>query len=117
MKYLTFYERTILENIKGFEDYNIKEPKNNFNKVLAVYNIFKKEFIHNNNKHIDEVNLFKEWLQGLPTILTVPFENVNILENAKKEGYNLYTENLENNFLDRYWHNLAAAFFNLKNNL
>ena len=117
MKYLTFYERTVLENIGEFQDYNISEPKTNFNKVLTVYNIFKSEFIHDNNKHIGQTELFTEWLQGLPNILTVPFENFVILENAKKEGFKLDTEQLKNNFLDMYWHNLSNAFFTLKNNL
>ena len=117
MKTLTFYERTILENIEGFGYYNINEPKDNFNKVLEVYKIFKSEYVHQNNKHLNEVHLFAEWLQGLPTILTVPFYNYEILKNAEKDGFNLMTEEAEDNFLEIYWHNLATAFFALKNNL
>jgi hypothetical protein len=116
----TFYEQTIIDNIEfsgygddveKFIDYPL------YNKIAVVYSIFKKEYIHDNNKFMNEEILFKEWLQGLPSVLTVPFYNYRILENAKKAGFSFETEQQENRFLDAYWSRLSNAFFTLKNNL
>lgn len=116
-KYFTHYEKTILENI-DLEAYDINTSNmNDFDKVCEVYTIFTKEFVHRNNKHIAQNKLFAEWLQGLPSVLTVPFYNHAILDNAKNEGFNLMTEQAEDNFLNMYWVNLANAFFTLYENL
>lgn len=130
----TFYENTILENI-DFEGYGTEQPIDDFDKIQLVYKTFQSEYVHQNNQHQNEVFLFSEWLKGLPSILTVPFYNYEILENAKKagfltiqrsvngggfetvpsEGRNL--ERQENSFLENYWIKLAKAFFTLKDNL
>lgn len=118
----TFYENTILQNI-DFEGYDIVQPTNDFDKVKEVYKTFRSEYVHQNNQHQNEVFLFSEWLLGLPSVLTVPFYNYEILENAKKANIlNLSVvkrkaEIKEDEFLQNYWIKLAHAFFTLKNNL
>ena len=121
--YKTFYENTILNSI-DLSEYGIKNDGYDYDKIKTTYNIFKSEYIHKNNEHINEVSLFSDWLRGLPTVLTVPFYNYDILENAKKDwilkinSENLkYIEKVEGNFLDNYWIKLARAFFTLKDNL
>lgn len=109
----TFFEKTILENI-NFEGYGYNNDCYLYDKVKTLYNIFKSEYIHENNKHISEIKLFASWLQGLPSVLTVPFYNFTILENALLGGFNVTDEEL---FLNEYWDNLAVAFFTLKENL
>lgn len=131
--YKTFFENTILNNI-DFTGYEVN-PENDFDKIKEVYKTFKSEFLHENNKHQNKISLFSEWLRGFPSVLTVPFYNYEILENAKNAGFfttvrlsgengkttepskGKILENQENKFLDNYWINLSNAFFTLKNNL
>ena len=116
----TFYEQTIIDSIdfNGYEnDADIYGDYPLYTNIQNVYSIFKKEHIHKNNSFMNEEILFKEWLQGLPSVLTVPFMNYIILENAKKAGFAFETEQQEERFLDAYWSRLANAFFTLKNNL
>lgn len=119
--YKTFYENTILENI-DFEGFDVIQPKNDFEKIQLVYTTFQSEYLHQNNKHLNETFLFSEWLRGLPSCLTVPFYNYDILQNAQKANL-LKLNNTksvvlkEDQFLQNYWQKLAIAFFTLKNNL
>ena len=114
--YKTFFENTIIDNI-DFDGYGLSNEMYLYDKIKTLYNIFKGEYVHQNNKHINEVILFKEWLQGLPSVLTVPFYNYEILENAKKSGYKFKNEDDEDDFCDSYWLNLSKAFFTLLDNL
>ena len=112
----TFYENTIVDNI-DLSGYGLDNDVYLYDKVKTLYNIFKREYLHDNNKHQNEIFLFSEWLRGLPSALTVPFENYLILQNALANGYNLDSEEKENDFLEKYWLNLANAFYTLKDNL
>jgi hypothetical protein len=112
-KYANFYEKMIVENI-DFEGYGISNDCYLYDKIKTLYNIFKGEFVHQNNKHFDEVILFKDWIQGLPSVLTVTFMNYEILEEATKYGIEIKDEA---SFLNNYWMNLSKAFFALKDNL
>jgi hypothetical protein len=107
-----FFENTIIESI-NFDGYKIAEYKtqNTKHKIQEVHKIFKKEFIHLYNCHELELNLFTEWLQGLPSVLTVPFMNYDILNNAKEAGFILDSEEQEDVFLSKYWKRLSEAFF------
>lgn len=118
MKTYTFYEQTIIDNI-DFDGYDSEKFKDYplYNKIQEVYSIFKKEYIHDNNKFMNEQILFKEWLQGLPSVLTVPFYNYDIITNAKESGFAFETEYQQTRFIDAYWSRLANAFFTLKENL
>lgn len=112
----TFFEQTIIDNI-NLDDYEITKDNCLYDKIKALYNIFKREYVHQNNKHLDVIFLFAQWLQGLPSTLSVPFCNNEILENALLSGCDVSTEYRENLFLNEYWNNLARAFFTLKENL
>lgn len=112
----TFFEQTIIDNI-DFNSYDISNDSYLYDKIKTLYNIFKSEYIHANNKHLNEVLLFASWLQGLPNVLTVPFNNSAILENALLNGFDVSTEQKEDTFLSDYWVNLGEAFFTLKENL
>ena len=114
---LSFWENTILNNI-DLDGYNLPNNLTDFEKVKAVYNIFKDEYLHANNKHINIENLFCDWLQGLPSCLTIPFYNYEILENAKQyKAFNLVTKKDKDIFLNNYWVLSSKSFFNLLNNL
>ena len=114
----TFYENTIIDSI-DFDGYDLNNDMYLYDKIKTLYNIFKSEYVHNNNKHLGEVILFKEWLQGLPSSCSVPFYNYDILTNGKKAGLinESASEAREDIFLEKYWLNLSLAFFTLKNNL
>jgi hypothetical protein len=117
----TFYEQTIIDNI-NFEGYGIDNDGYLYDKIKTLYNIFKQEYGFMIER-VGEVNAFKEWLQGLPSVLTVPFYNYDIINNAREVGLlratsdDWFKEKEEDSFLDRYWDRLALAFFNLKDNL
>ena len=117
----TFYEKTIIDNI-DFDGYGISNDGYLYDKIKTLYNIFKKEYGFMIGR-VGEVNAFKEWLQGLPSVLTVPFYNHEILNNAREAGLltagdeDWFKEDQEDKFLDRYWTRLANAFFTLKDNL
>ena len=125
-----FYRETIIDNI-NFDGYGVEEPKELKDKINLIYDIFNKEFGYMRSR-IGEYNAFKEWLQGLPNVLTVPFYNYDILENAKNAGFFMVTliDNDGNReqvmadgrtllrkqekFLDTYWAELSVEFFNIK---
>jgi hypothetical protein len=108
----TFFENTIIDSI-NFEGYDFPENQNNFDKVQNVYKTFLSEYGWN-VKRVGTQMAFKEWLQGLPSVLTVPFMNYDILNNAKTAGVKVDNED---DFLDTYFAKLTAAFFELKENL
>ena len=117
---LDFYQNILVNSI-DLESYDINNDVSLYDKIKTVYNIFKQEYLFpaNLKRYGNEVNCFKEWLQGLPSVLTVPFYNYEILELGKNNGA-LNTgasEARENIFLEKYWVNLAHSFFILKNKL
>lgn len=135
--YKTFFENTIIDNI-DLESYGLSNDVYLYDKIKTTYNIFKQEhgFMI---ERVGEVNAFKEWLMGLPSVLSVPFMNSEILSLAKDNGFlnvqcttnhmdgsitteyvyaeGRMLESIEDRFLNNYWTNLALAFFNLKDNL
>lgn len=72
-------------------------------------------------ERVGEVNAFKEWLQGLPSAIEVPYMYKDILNLAREggliqsdipEGRDL--DRAENRILEDYWINLSLSFFELK---
>lgn len=114
--YKTMYENIILESI-DFEGYDVEKPQTDKEKIDLAYKLFRKEYVHEHNKHRSDVYNIAEWLMGLPSIMTVPFFNKEILEKAKENGYTFDNEWAEDVFLEMYWSRLATSFINLKVNL
>lgn len=111
----TFFENTIINNI-DLESYDKSNDISTIDKINEVYKIFLNEYGFNSQRMSKE-NAFKEWLQGLPSVVNIPFYNYEIIENAKKEGFKLNKESLQDKFLSEYWMKLSLAFFTLKENL
>lgn len=113
----TYFEQTIIENI-DLSGYGIDNEGYLYDKVKTTYNIFKREYGYNIER-MGEKKAFCEWLQGLPSALTVPFYNYDILNRAylHNEIQANATEEQEDKFLDTYFMNLSSAFFTLYNNL
>lgn len=109
----THFEQTIIDNI-DFDVYGYSNDCYLYDKIKTVYNIFKSEYVHSNNKHLSEIYLFSEWLKGLPSTLSVPFYYDEIVNNAELAGIKIKDEE---KFCNDYWINLANAFFTLKDNL
>jgi hypothetical protein len=111
----TFYEQTIIDNI-DFDGYGFSNDMYLYDKIKTTYNIFKKEYGFMIER-VGEYNAFKEWIQGLPSVLTVPFMNYDIIENARKAGIVINNEVNQDRYINTYWSRLSQAFFTLKNNL
>jgi len=114
----TFYESIILDNI-DLSGYNI-EANTNFDKVQAVYKIFLLEYSHEiARQRGNKVAAFREWLGGLPSVLTVPFYYSEQLNRAYIHGIIAAnaTEEQEDVFCQSFFQNCAEAFFTLYDNL
>jgi len=53
----TFFEKTIIDSI-DFDGYDISNEMYLYDKIKTLYNIFKREYIHDNNKHLSEIIVF-----------------------------------------------------------
>lgn len=108
----TFFEQTILDNI-SFEGYDVKHTNDKLSRINEAYKIFLSE----KGWEVEQVGkkkAFTNWLQGLPSALTVPFYYNEIVENAINAGVKIKDET---QFCNDYWINLTDAFFTLKENL
>ena len=119
MKYATYFENLIIDNINLEEYEQTERPLTTLlDKIDYIYETFEREYLHAYNSHLSEDTLFRDWQMGLPTVLSVPYENYKILQAAKDSGqFRLDTEEKEDDFLDEYWMNIASAFLTLHHNL
>jgi hypothetical protein len=112
----TFFEQIIVNSI-DLDAYDIA-AKDNFEKVQETYKVFLSEKGYE-IKRVGERPAFTDWLQGLPTVLTVPFYYYEQLKLAKKS--NLIpkdaSEDQEDEFTQSWFAKCTAAFFTLKENL
>lgn len=108
----TFYEKTIIDNIE-LDNFDLTD---NFDKVKKVHAIFLDEYGYMVQR-VGQVNAFKEWLQGLPTVLTVPFYYHEMIKNYNEFTGKELNEVEEETFCNRYFENLALAYFTLLENL
>lgn len=55
----------------------------------------------------------KDYLQGLPSVCTIPFENYKILELLESEGFTKQTEKGRYELIDKYWKEAGNQFYHL----
>ena len=107
----------ILENIDS-EAYDVT-CSNDAEKLAFVLDCFNKEANYENNKkRIPNLqSRFADYLMGLPTIITIDFENYKILEIAKlwESIPNNASEKQEDKILSNWFNFISAKFFQLCN--
>jgi len=60
-------------------------------------------------------NAVAEWLSGLPSVISIPFMNWEILELAHNMGTPTHTEKEEDAILNNYWSFMANKLIKLNN--
>lgn len=55
----------------------------------------------------------KDYLQGLPSVCTIPFENYKILELMEAEGFTKPTEKGRYGLIEKYWKEAGNQFYKL----
>lgn len=98
----------IIDSIDS-EPYEV-ETETDQEKLAFLYKTFQAEKgweIERGSKPVIEI--FKDWLQGLPTCFNIEFENYKILELAKSWETlpENPTEKQEDKILNNYWHFIA----------
>ena len=97
----------IINNI-NLEDYDI-EPVDLPDKISQLKKVFYSEYSWRVDQ-VGEHEALKDWLQGLPTVISIVFYNYDILQLAKLWGSlsDNPTERQEDKILENYWHFMAA---------
>ena len=105
--------KTIDQYIIGCVDSNAYdvETTTDAEKLSFLYKTFRTEKngelkrINPYTNSLNELSIFTDWLQGLPTIFTIEFENYKILRLAKTWGSlpEKPTEKQEDKILENYW--------------
>lgn len=108
-----FYNKYILSCISN-EGYNNKELNTEEEKLKFLFETFKAEGLHDNNKNNIQL-AFKNWVQGLPSTFNIEFENYKIIELAIKGG-SLKADSSEketDKILNNYFDFITAKTFKL----
>jgi len=98
-----------------FDSYG-EEHESTEDKAKRIKEIFHAEYVHQNNRHQNKIDLFAEWLGGLPSVLTVSFYYSDIINHIKSFEIGLYyfdklTEDQQSHVL-KNWFKLLAVVFN-----
>lgn len=90
------------------EPYTDKAMESNKDKLQFLYKTFKSEYGHEiTRQRGNEINAFREWIMGLPTIFTVDFTNYDIVQLAIKWG------SLPENHTEAQAYRIINNWFNL----
>ena len=88
-----------------------------------VFNIFIAEMVandnrykalnNNSNKYLSIKKRLEDWLQGLCSTVSLPYEHHEIIKLANEFGLNRDTEIKQNNFLEMYWQIMANELYSM----
>ena len=111
-KYKKNYKNYILNSINS-EGYDI-ETNSDLDKINFFIDTFKKEY----DFMIDRVGIYKalsEYLSGLPSTISLPIYNHDILQFAIDMGSvnSELTENQENNIINNYYNFMACEILSI----
>lgn len=98
---------------------NIEEKKDatNKEKINFFFDCYDREFNHEYNKrrYINEQERLKNYLQGLPSCINIPFYNWDILELYKElNGIKTISSKKEESVLKYYWNKIAFTLIQIK---
>ena len=115
-KYLNNIQNYILDSIDG-EGYDIK-TETPTEKLQFLFDCFEVEFNYKNNKlrYPNLQDRLANWLQGLPSSISIPHQYNKILELSKNLlEVDTLSEKLENQIIKNYWSFMAYHIIKLKN--
>lgn len=113
-KYLNNIQAYILDSIDS-EGYDIKTETE---KLQFLFDCFEVEFNYKNNqlRYPNFQDRFANWLQGLPSAISIPHQYNKILELSKNLlEVNTLTEKQEETIIKNYWSFMAFHIIKLKN--
>lgn len=115
-KYLNNIQSYILDSIDS-EGYDIK-TETPTEKLQFLFDCFEVEFNYKNNqlRYPNLQDRFANWLQGLPSVINLPYQEYEILQLSKIlfEVYTL-TEKQKETIINNYWSFMAFQIIKLKN--
>ena len=115
-KYLNNIQSYILDSIDS-EGYDIK-TETPTEKLEFLFDCFEVEFNYKNNqlRYPNFQDRFANWLQGLPSVINLPYQEYEILQLSKIlfEVYTL-TEKQKKTIINNYWSFMAFQIIKLKN--
>lgn len=115
-KYLNNIQSYILDSIDS-EGYEIK-TETPTEKLEFLFDCFEVEFNYKNNqlRYPNFQNRFANWLQGLPSVINLPYQEYEILELSKNLlEVDTLSEKLEDQIIKNYWSFMAYHIIKLKN--
>lgn len=112
-KYSKLAQQLIIDNIDTYGSYGLKNATE-LEKIKLLKNSFYSEYGWAVNR-MGLQNAIESWLRGLPSIITLPFANYEIIEIAKQWGSlpQNATEKQEDKILNNYWRLMAANIVKL----
>ena len=115
-KYLNNIQSYILDSIDG-EGYDIK-TETPTEKLDFLFDCFEVEFNYKNNqlRYPNFQDRFANWLQGLPSVINLPYQEYEILQLSKiLFEVDTLSEKLKNQIINNYWSFMAFQIIKLKN--
>lgn len=105
----------ILDSIAE-EDSNGTLLKKDADRINFFFDCFEKEFnyIQNKLRYPDLQERIAQYLKGLPSCISIPFSNYDIIELGKSWGL-CKNEKQEDRILQNYWSTCAIRLIQLKN--
>lgn len=99
-------------------EYDTPQPvETDEDKVQWLMNIFIKEYYNSRadweRREKTKVQLFADWLPGLPSSFNVDFENHRMLEMAAEWGIDINTEDKEEELIENWYSLITDEFFSL----
>lgn len=94
-----------------------KENATDKEKINYFFDCYNREFNHEYNKkrYLNEQERIKNYLQGLPSCINIPFYNWDILELYKElNGIKTLSSKKEDSILKYYWDKIAFTLIQLK---
>lgn len=94
-----------------------KEDATSSEKIKFFFDCYDREFNHEYNKkrYPNEQERLKNYLQGLPSCINIPFYNWDILELYKElNGIKTLSSKKEESVLKYYWDKIAFTLLQLK---